>query len=155
MLNFNPGEIIYGYVSSIKPPKYKYLIVLHRDEELSIVACFTTSQPRAGISTDESTHGPIRKNGDCLSYVFQAGRAIGCNPATRERFSFPLKTTVTFDYGVIEGPIERFRSMFNDARTVCILDKEEFMNLLYAMYQSSHSSLRHKQILESWRTTSK
>lgn len=75
MLNFNPGEIIYGYVSSIKPPKYKYLIVLHRDEELSIVACFTTSQPRAGIPTDESTHGPIRKNGDCLSYVFQAGRA--------------------------------------------------------------------------------
>ena len=30
MLNFNPGEIIYGYVSSIKPPKYKYLIVLLR-----------------------------------------------------------------------------------------------------------------------------
>ena len=55
---------------------------------------------------------------------------------------------MTFDYGVIEGHIERFRTMFNDARTVCILDKEEFMNLLYAMYQSSHSSLRHKQVLE-------
>lgn len=44
--------------------------------------------------------------------------------------------------------IGRFRSTFNDARTVCILDKEEFINLLYAMYQSPHSSLRHKQVLE-------
>lgn len=38
--------------------------------------------------------------------------------------------------------------MFNDALTVCVLDKDEYMNLLYAMYQSPHSLLRHKQVLE-------
>lgn len=147
---FQPREIVYGLVSGMgfMKPKPKYLITLYRDDNFEIVACFTTSQPYCGVSEEQIRHGAIIRNGNYHSYVFEKGIHIGINPETGAEFAFPARTTVTFDYGIRQGFIGKFKEGMKDARTVCILSKKEFGDLLYAMYKSPNLERKYKPYLE-------
>ncbi len=147
---FRPREVIYGYVSGLAfyKPKNKYLITLYRDDNLEIVACFTTSQRYYGVPEDMVKHGAIIRNGEYCSYVFEKDVVVGTNPETGTDFAFPQRTTVTFDYGIRQGRIEDFVEGIKQARIVCVLNKKEFGNLLYAMYKSPNMSQQYKPLLE-------
>ncbi|MCM1531421.1 MAG: hypothetical protein NC048_02855 [Bacteroides sp.] len=136
---FEEREIVLAFVKDIYPPKKKFFITLYRDEELNIVACFTTSQYRLPIDPAEARHGVIRrKDGAPVAYVFEKDRTIGKVPQTNNPFSFFKRTMVTFDYCFQSGSWEKFmqRTDPTNRETVCIMDHQEFVDLLYAMYQS-------------------
>lgn len=70
----SPQNVIRGFCKNTNPPKYKYLISLYRSEELNIIACFTTSQNRAGVPSEQIKHGIIKnKEKEIISYVFFNG----------------------------------------------------------------------------------
>ncbi|MDE5750660.1 MAG: hypothetical protein K2H87_07840 [Duncaniella sp.] len=147
---FGHGEVVYGFVSGLGffKPKNKYLITLYRDEDLEIVACFTTSQPYFGIPVEQVTHGPVMRNGHYHSYVFEKGVVVGTNPDTGADFAFPDRTTVTFDYGIRQGSIGKFEEGMTNIKTKCKLFREEFGNLLYAMYKSPNTEKKYLPYLE-------
>lgn len=144
---FRPREIVYGYAKWFSRPHNKYLVTIYQDDNLNIVACFTTSKDRAGLPQGKVRHGAnIGKEG-CTSYVFEKDVAIGTDPRTGKDFSFPLRTTVTFDYGVHSAPRDFFLKEFTDAEVVCVLREEEYINLVYAMYISPYTPEKHKKVL--------
>ena len=145
---FQPREIVYGLAKSIHDPHNKYMVTIYRDEELNIVACFTTSKTRAGVTEDKVHHGAIYQNRDCVSYVFEKGISIGVNPETGLEFSFPKRTTITFDYGVREGQLEFFIKQFDNPKVVCELYEKEYIELVYAMYSSPKTNIKYKNALE-------
>jgi hypothetical protein len=115
---FQPREIVYGHVKNIHPPKNKYIVTIYCDDNLSIVACFTTSLCRAGAPEQDVRHGATYREKDCVSYVFEAGVEIGNSPECGAGFSFPLRTTIAFDYGVREGQLEQFLAEFDSPKVV-------------------------------------
>lgn len=143
---FAPGEIVYGYVKHIGKPKYA--VSIYRDEEVNILIHFTTSQPRAGVPLEQVHHGANYKDGDCKSYVFEARREIGTNPNTCERFCFPLRTTMVFDYGLIKDTEQKLRLMFENPQVICKLDDNEYINLVYAMFKSKSTPKQYKPYLD-------
>lgn len=145
---FQPGEIIYGYAKNMYNPHNKYIVTIYRDENLNIVACFTTSQSRAGVPESKIHHGAIYRNNECISYVFEKHKCIGKHPLTGEKFSFPKRSVITFDYGVREGTIESFMKEFENPIVVCVLNNNEYIDLVYAMYTSPYTSIKHKKILD-------
>lgn len=147
---FQPGEIVHGLVSGLgfRNPKNKYLITLYRDENLEVVACFTTSQHYYGVPEELVKHGAICRNGEYYSYVFDKDVVIGVNPEDGTDFAFPKRTTVTFNYGIRQGYMGDFADGMQNIRTVCVLNKEEFGNLLYAMYKSPEMDMAYKPYLE-------
>lgn len=147
---FKPGNIVYGYVSGLgfRKAKHKYLITLYHDEAHDIVACFTTSQHYYGVPEEDVRHGAIRRNGVIYSYVFEKGVEIGSDPDTGAGFAFPDRTTVTFDYGVKQGFVSAFSEGIEDPKVVCVLNNDEFGNLLYAMYKSPQLKQNLKPYIE-------
>ena len=147
---FQPGEIVYGFVSGLGfyQLKNKYLITLYRDESLEIVACFTTSRHYYGIPDEQVKHGAVYRDGETYAYVFEKDIVIGKNPEDGSDFSFPLRTTVTFNYGLRHGSLQNFADGMQNLKTVCILNKEEFGNLLYAMYKSPETDMAYLPYLE-------
>lgn len=143
---FTPGDIVYGYVRHIC--KNKYAISIYRDDEVNILIHFTTSKPRAGVPLDKVHHGAIYKDGDCISYVFEANREIGFNPETGDRFKFPLRTTMVFDYGFFKDCEQKLRQMFDSLQVVCRLDDGEYIDLIYAMYTSKSTPKEYKPYLD-------
>lgn len=143
---FAPGEIVYGYVKHIGKPKYA--VSIYRDEEVNILIHFTTSQPRAGVPLELVRHGANYKDGDCKSYVFEARREIGTNPTNGERFGFPLRTTMVFDYGLFKDTEQKLRQMFESPQVVCKLDDKEYIDLVYAMYSSKSTPAEYKPYLD-------
>lgn len=129
-------------------PHNKYIVTIYQDDDLSIVACFTTSQQRAGVPELQIQHGPIYRDKKCISYVFERGVAIGRNPDTGNEFSFPKRTVITFDYGVREGQREYFMEQFDNPVVVCVLDEKEYIELVYAMYCSPYTKTSHKVVLD-------
>ena len=147
---FNPGEVIYGTVNGFGfiKPKPKYLIVLYRDDQLTIATCFTTSQERAGVPPENLKHGAVKDEDGFISYVFLAGVVVGQHPESGEDFAFPLNSTVTFDYGLNLGELFDFQNGIENAELKCLLSEEEFGNLLYAMYSSHITPRKYKPYLE-------
>ena len=145
---FQPREIVYGLAKSLHDPHNKYMVTIYRDNNLSIVACFTTSKARSGVPEDKIHHGAIYRDGECMSYIFEKDTKIGVNPDTGEDFSFPKRTVVTFDYGVREGQLEYFLKQFDDPKVVCLLDEKEYIELVYAMYSSPKTRISHKTVLD-------
>lgn len=145
---FQPREIMYGYAKNMYSPHNKYIVTIYQDEELNVVACFTTSQSRAGVSEEKLHHGAIYRNKECISYVFEKGVNIGKNPSTGKSFAFPKRSVITFDYGIKEGTRESFIEEIENAEVVCVLDEEEYINLIYAMYRSPYTNARHKITLD-------
>ncbi len=146
---FQPKEIIYGFAKGINPPHNKYMVTLYRDENLQIIASFTTSKDRAGVAIDKIRHGINYNDANQVSsYVFEKDFVIGKDPATEKDFAFPKRTTIVFDYGIREGSLESFEREFENAQVVCVMNDSEYVDLIYAMYKSPSTNGRHKAILD-------
>ena len=144
----SPQNVIRGFCKSINPPKYKYLISLYRSEELNIIACFTTSQDRAGVPLEEIKHGAIKnKENEIISYVFLKDRCIGLTPGN-EDFHFPRQTVIRFSYCFKEGNQIELLSNFQSPTIVCKLHDTEYENLIYAMYKSDDTPEIYKPYFE-------
>lgn len=68
-------NIIYGFCRSTNPPKPKYLISIYRSDSLNVIAVFPTSQRRASVPSPK--HGCNLRDGNVVSYMFEAGKPIG------------------------------------------------------------------------------
>lgn len=145
---FQPREIVYGLAKSLHEPHNKYMVTIYRDEKLSIIACFTTSKARSGVSEEKIHHGAIYRDGECVSYVFEKDVKIGVIPNSGEEFAFPKRTVVTFDYGIREGQLDYFIKQFDNPKVVCLLDEKEYIELVYAMYCSPKTKISHKVLLD-------
>lgn len=139
-------NIIYGFCKYTNPPKNKYLISLYRSEELNIIAVFPTSQRRAGVA--EPKHGCNIREGQIVSYVFDAGHPIGKKQGSDEEFSFPLQTTIPFDYCFREGEQDELLKTFESPRVVGVLSDKEYIDLIYAFYTSPLTPLKYKPIFD-------
>lgn len=127
---FAPGEIVYGWVKILHTPKYKYAVSLFRDGDLNILAQFTTSKNRVG-------------------YVFEAGAEIGIAPDSGNPFSFPRKTTITFDYGFIFGSEQKLSGYFDAPIVVCKMYEKQYIELVYALYKSPDFPDKYRTHLET------
>lgn len=143
-----PGDIIHGFAKNLYTPKNKYAVCIYKDKNLELLLHFTTSQQRAGVPEEDITHGAIYRDGDCLSYVFEAGKEIGVNPESKARFSFQKRTVMVFDYGLLKGEESFICKQFDDLKVVCKLDTEEYINLVYAMYKSKRTPKEHVTYLQ-------
>ena len=139
-------NIIYGFCKYTNPPKNKYLISLYRSEELNIIAVFPTSQHRAGVATPK--HGSNIRDGKVISYVFDAGHPIGKKKDCDEDFSFPLQTTIPFDYCFREGEQDVLLRTFDNPQVVGVLSDKEYIDLIYAFYTSPLTPLKYKPIFD-------
>lgn len=132
----SPRNVVYGFSKITNPPKEKFLISLYRSKELSVVACFTTSQDRAGVPLEQVTHGAIKnKEKEIISYVFLTSVCVGVAPDGSD-YHFPVQTVVRFDYCFKDGEQTDLLSSFNSPKVVCKLNDAEYENLIYAMYKS-------------------
>ncbi len=138
--------IIYGFCQYTNPPKNKYLISLYRSEELNIIAVFPTSQRRAGVA--EPKHGCNIREGQIVSYVFDAGHPIGKKQGSDEDFSFQLQTTIPFDYCFREGEQDELLKTFDSPRVVGVLSDKEYIDLIYAFYTSPLTPMKYKPIFD-------
>lgn len=139
-------NIIYGFCKYTNPPKNKYLISLYRSEDLNIIAVFPTSQRRAGVA--EPKHGCNIREGQIVSYVFDAEHPIGKKQGSDEDFSFPLQTTIPFDYCFREGEQDELLKTFDSPRVVGVLSDNEYIDLIYAFYTSPLTPLKYKPIFD-------
>lgn len=144
---FREREIILAFVKDIHPPKEKFFITLHRDEDLNVVACLTTSHHRV-VPPEEVRHGVVRKDKEPVAYVFEKDCQIGINPENQAPFSFKKRTMVVFDYCMQEGSLEKFMKRTEKRRVVCELNDKDFEDLLYAMFQSSKIDKKYVPIIE-------
>lgn len=144
---FREREIVLALVKDINPPKKKFFITLHRDEDLNVVACLTTSRHRV-VPPEEVRHGVVRKDNEPVAYVFEKDRQIGINPENQAPFSFRKRTMVVFDYCMQDGSLENFMKKTEGGKVVCELNDKDFEDLLYAMFQSSKLDKKYVPIIE-------
>lgn len=134
---FTPGNVIYAFFNSTHPPKPKYLISLYKSDELCVIACFTTSLPRAGVPLENIKHGKnVNSEGEVVSYVFLKDKVIGVKPDGTP-FSFPEQTTVRFDYTLQTNTQDAFLKLMSNPIVVGKLSEKEYLDLIYSMYQSN------------------
>lgn len=141
------GNIIYGFCKTTNPPKEKYLISLYRDKDINVLASFTTSLARAGVLLPNDFHGVVKNNENPQAYVFSKDKAIGIKP-TGEKFKFPRTTTIRFDYCLQSGEQDSILKKFNSPRVECTLNKDEHIDLLYAMYKSPDTKQAYLPMIE-------
>jgi hypothetical protein len=139
-------NIIYGFCKYTNPPKNKYLISLYRSEDLNIIAVFPTSQRRAGVAVPR--HGCNIRDHQVISYVFDAGHPIGKKKGSEEVFSFPLQTTIPFDYCFREGDQNDLLKTFDNPEVVGVLSDKEYIDLIYAFYTSPLTPQKYKPIFD-------
>lgn len=140
-------NIIYGFCNATNPQKKKYLISLHRNQDINIIACFTTSKSRTG-SYFGKEHGVIKDSkGFNISYCFKKEKVVEKKP-TGEEFSFPRDTVVVFDYGFQEGEQNDILDKFEDPEITCTLTDEEYYELIYVMYKSPYIRKDYVSIFE-------
>ena len=143
-----PKNVIYGFCKTTTPPKNKFMISLCRNEDWNIVACFTTSQERAGVPPEKVKHGTITNdNKEVLSYVFLPEVIIGKTPQNKG-YHFPVQTVVRFDYCFKEEEQSKLLSSFDNPKVICVLNDNEYENLIYAMYRSDDTPLDYKPLFE-------
>ena len=139
-------NIIYGFCKYTNPPKNKYLISLYRSDDLNIIAVFPTSQRRAGVAVPR--HGCNMRDNQVISYVFEAGYPIGKKKNSNEDFSFPLQTTIPFDYCFREGDQNDLLRTFESPEVVGVLSDKEYIDLIYAFYTSPLTPIKYKPIFD-------
>lgn len=145
---FREKEIVRGFVKDIHPPKPKFLITLYRDENLHILACFTTSKHRCRVAPGDLAPGVVKFDNEPVAYFFERGQEIGLDPRDGSRFAFPDRTLVPFNYCIQEGTLDTLLSRLVDPEVVCVLDDEHYENLLYAMYRSEDVPKKYIPVLE-------
>ncbi len=145
---FTPGNVVYAFCHTTNPPKYKYMISLYRGLDFDLVFSFTTSQPRAGVPEEKIHHGIIKNDaGETISYVCKAKQEIGTTP-DGNRFSFPTRTVVTFDYGIHQTKLDALQRTIDNPEVKCRLDSQEFEDLVYAMMKSPRTPEKFKPIFD-------
>lgn len=144
---FEPGEVVYAYVKNFQTPKNKYFVTVYRDDELTIVTCFTTTKNRVGCALDSLQHGYIRQDGQIIGYFFDCNVEVGLDDQGRP-FSFPRHCVIPFDYGVREGTKEQFLRNIENEVVVCKLHSKEYENIVYAMYKSPRTNPKYKPYLD-------
>ena len=80
--------------------------------------------------------------------LFEANRCIGKKYGSDEDFSFPLVTTIPFDYCFREGEQENLLKSFESAEIVGVLSDEEYINLIYAFSKSPLTPRKYIPIFE-------
>ena len=88
-----------------------------------------------------------RKRRRKLSYVFESDVEIGDIP-TGGRFCFPVRTVMQVGDGFLRGADWSLQQQFDDLEVKCHLDREEYLNLVYAMYCSKRTPTEYKPYLE-------
>lgn len=139
-------NIVYGICTYTTPRKPKYLISLYRSETLNIIAVFTTSKQRSGISTPK--HGGNKRGDIITSYVFEANKVIGKKYMSNEDFSFPLQTTIPFDYCFIEDSQEKILKTFINPQVVGVLSDKEYIEIIYNFHHSPLTPRKYKAIFD-------
>ena len=135
-------NIIKGFCISTTPNKTKYLISLYRSEDLDIIAVFPTSQKRSSVAAPK--HGSNMKNNIIVSYVFEANKVIGKKYQSEEDFSFPLQTTIPFDYCFMDDLQDKILASFVEPEIVGVLSDQEYIDLVYSFL---HSPLTPKKYI--------
>ena len=80
-----------------------------------------------------------------VSYVFKPNVEIDDIPAGGR---FPFRTVMHFDYGFLRGDDCSLQQQFDDLEVKCHLDREEYLNLVYAMYCGKRTPTEHKPYLK-------
>ena len=93
-------------------------------------------------------HGRILRDNQVVSYVFDAGRPIGKKYGCNEDFSFPVQTTIPFDYCFREGDQSDLLKSFDKPSVVGILSDEEYIDLIYAFYTSTLTPDKYKRVFD-------
>lgn len=140
-------NIIYGYCTYTTPNKPKYLISLYRSDDLNIIAVFPTSQRRSGSSNP--THGCNKRDNTIVSYVFDAKRPIGTKYQSEDPFSFPLQTTIPFDYCFREETQDNILKTFKDPKVVGVLSDQEYIDIIYAFLHSPYTPKKYVRIFDN------
>lgn len=139
-------NIIRGFSTFTHPPKVKYLISLYRSEELNIIAVFTTSRNRSGVAVPK--HGANMRDRVIISYVFEAGRAIGTKFRSEDSFAFPLQTTIPFDYCFRDDSQDNILKSFIDPEVVGVLSDKEYVDLIYSFLHSPLTPEKYKPVFD-------
>lgn len=126
--------------------KYKYLISIHNEGNSNIFVSFTTSQKRGYFKGKDRVLKD--KEGNPRSYVFYENTPIGVD-SDKNPWSFPQTTSIVFDYSLdMINSVEAFFSNTRDLTLKCTLYDKEYIDLVYAIYQSNDTSEQLKPILE-------
>ena len=80
--------------------------------------------------------------------MFDAEHPIGKKQGSDEDFSFPLQTTIPFDYCFREGEQDELLKTFDSPRVVGVLSDNEYIDLIYAFYTSPLTPLKYKPIFD-------
>lgn len=113
---------------------------------MHVVAVFPTSKKRSGSLSPK--HGKNYRGEDIVSYVFEANRCIGNKYGSDEDFSFPLHTTIPFDYCFRDGEQESLLKSFQHPEVVGVLSDKEYIELIYAFYKSPLTPQKYIPIFE-------
>lgn len=147
---FEPGNVLHGiFRLSDVVTKPKYAIVLYKDANSYILATFTTSQPRAGASNYVHGKNPPRSQNP-RSHVFLATRMIGTYTfqGVLKEYHFPDDTTVVPDYGFRFTSISEFQKNVTNLVLKCTLFEQEYLDLIYTLYQCKKSPREYKENYE-------
>ena len=142
-MSLDPSTIVYGLFQLKNLQKHKYAIILHHDKDDYIITTFTTSKKRAG---NNPSHGA---NEYPESYVFKSKVVIGVCPHKGTDFSFEEDTIIVPDYGIQDLAVEIFLNKVSELKTVCVLHKKEYIDLLYFLYKSQKTKLKYVSIFEN------
>lgn len=94
------------------------------------------------LNTERTTEERI------LYHVFEANRCIGKKYGSDEDFSFPLYTTIPFDYCFRDGEQENLLKSFQHPEVVGVLSDKEYIELIYAFYKSPLTPQKYIPIFE-------
>lgn len=147
---FEPGNVLHGiFRLSDVVTKPKYAIVLYKDANFYILATFTTSQPRAGASNYVHGKNPPGSQNP-RSHVFLSTRMIGTYTfqGVLKEYHFPDDTTVVPDYGFRFTSISEFQKNVTNLVLKCTLFEQEYLDLIYTLYQCKKSPREYKEIYE-------
>jgi hypothetical protein len=144
---FTPGNILHGLFQLKDIQKYKYVIILYKDDNNCILTTFTTSQQRSGVVI--SKHGKnINSENKVMSYVFKQGVPIGAQPCGTLEFSFSKDTIVVPDYGFEEWKEVEINKKVRNLNIVCRMYPKEYKELIYTLYQGYGTSEKYRKIFE-------
>lgn len=144
----SPRNVIYGFCLFTNPQKNKYLISLYKGLDLEIIACFSTSQQRHIAYQQGAAHGQFKNSrNEVVAYIFNPGNVVGEKP-DGTLFSFPIKTIIPFDYCFQNKTQEELINGFQSPQICFVLSKEEYIEVIYAMYKSKLTPPKFKKKFE-------